>query len=65
MTGWLEFAGLLAVLAGLGRWWWVTHPYTKCRWCRGTGKNPLSTGLREGKCKHCGGTGRHDTRRQQ
>lgn len=51
-------AGVVTLGAALGRWWWVTHPLTRCWWCRGTGKNPLSTKWVSGKCKHCGGDGK-------
>lgn len=53
---------VLAVIAAAGvaggaRWWWLLyrHPYGKCRWCRGTGRNPGSTGERYGLCTHCKG----------
>ena len=65
MTGWLVLSGLVAAAGGGARWWWVTHPRVRCRWCRGTGKNPLSTKWREGRCKHCGGSGRHDTSKKK
>lgn len=46
-------------LGGCGAWWWwKTHPHTRCPWCRGSGRNPLSTRQRYGDCRHCGGSGR-------
>lgn len=60
MNGWVELAVAVAVFAGLGWWWMKTHPSGKCRWCGGSGKNPLSTEKRFGKCKHCDGSGRKE-----
>lgn len=34
------------------------HPYTCCRRCNGTERNPGSTRKRFGLCRKCGGTGR-------
>lgn len=60
MNGWVELAAVVAVFAGLGWWWMKTHPSGKCRWCRGSGKNPLSTEKRFGTCRHCDGSGRKE-----
>ena len=58
MTGWLVLLALAAVAGGGGWWWWKSHPHTRCGWCRGSGKNPLSTEKRFGTCRHCDGSGR-------
>ena len=58
MTGWLVFAAFLLLLASGGWWWMKAHPSGKCRWCGGSGKNPLSTEKRFGTCRHCDGSGR-------
>jgi len=59
MSGAVLAVVVLAAVAGA--WWWMkTHPYGRCRWCRGSGKNPLSTEWRSGPCKRCGGTGRRE-----
>ena len=55
---WLALPALALAAAG-GAWWWLkAHPSGKCRWCRGSGKNPLSVEWRYGDCRHCNGTGR-------
>ena len=60
MTGWLLLMGLVAAAAGGGWWWMKAHPYGRCRWCGGSGRNPLSTKARFGDCRHCGGKGRKE-----
>ena len=46
----------LVVLAAAG---WLGSlymwPYTRCRWCTGSGRNSGSTGRRYGKCRFCKG----------
>lgn len=57
VTGWMVLTALV-LLAGCGAWWWwKTHPDVRCGWCRGSGRNPLSTKWRRGRCRHCDGTG--------
>jgi hypothetical protein len=47
-----------AVSYGYWRFSLRRHPYARCRWCRGSGRNLGSSRGRWGKCTHCGGTGR-------
>lgn len=60
MNGWLTLAAVAALAGGLGWWWMKAHPLGKCRWCGGSGRNPLSTKKRFGTCKHCDGSGRKE-----
>ena len=54
----LVLAALVLVAGGVGWLWLKAHPYGKCRWCGGSGRNPLSVKARFGECKHCKGSGR-------
>lgn len=57
MTAVLHLTGAALILAVIwaGRAWF--HPFTTCRWCSGSGKNPGSSGRRWGRCKRCKGSG--------
>ncbi len=54
----MSIAVILGVLAAV----WVIRalfwPYTKCSWCKGTGRNWGSTSKRFGYCWFCKRTGR-------
>jgi hypothetical protein len=46
------------VIATAVAWWLIRAmlvPYAGCRWCGGTGRNPLSTSRRHGDCWFCHG----------
>lgn len=48
-------AGVMIVVGWLvSLWIW---PYTRCRWCSGSGNNTGSNQRRWGNCRRCGGSG--------
>ncbi len=60
---WAEF--LLGAAGALLAWYllraWLV-PHAVCRWCRGSGNNPLSNASRQGDCLFCHGRPRRMTR---
>jgi hypothetical protein len=55
----------LIIAGGVAGWWllraWLV-PHAVCRWCHGTGNNPLSSRSRQGDCLFCHGRPRRMTR---
>ena len=52
MWGWLTANLVLAIPAAGIIWtaWVLLNPFTKCGWCHGTGKHPLSGPKYHGPC---------------
>ena len=52
-------AGVAALLFAVAGGSWLVSlklwPYTRCRWCEGTGRNSGSNSRRHGRCRWCKG----------
>jgi hypothetical protein len=49
----LFFAGLGVIVGGHRLWGLWRHPFGRCYWCDGSGRNSGSTADEYGFCKHC------------